>query len=522
VTAAVRNPNKKPATCIRCFAWGVHDGRACKACTQFARQHAEGECAGCRRPMPLKKSYCRLCWAHASLEATGQVTVLAPYLQALSHHQLFFADMRRAMMRRGNPPCRSYSRPVSPPLPPQPFPPGVQLSILDSRRDLRQFDRSQHADLANPWLAVGRKAASDIAELHGWSASVRTEVDRGMVIVLSGHTDGNRIRYSEVAQLHSRGLPVDHAAEVIDRLGLLDDDRPSSFEAWLERNLADLAPGIARDVEAWLRMLREGGPRAKPHSKHTVWAYFGVVRPVLEGWSAHSHLREITRDDVIAATEVLQGWRRSSTLTALRSLFQHCRRRGAIFRDPTSRIRVGRHADGVTTPLQRHHVDEAVTAATNAELRLVLALAAVHAARPGTIRNLCLEDVDYGNRRLTIGGRTRPLDDLTRQALIDYLAYRRDRWPDTANPHVIITQHTTYETGPISSSRFGKAFFGLKASPDRLRIDRQLEEALVHGPDPLHLATVFGVSEKTAIRYAAAARQLLATPIEQPHPGLRE
>jgi hypothetical protein len=46
-------------------------------------------------------------------------------------------------------------------------------------------------------------------------------------------------------------------------------------------------------------------------------------------------------------------------------------------------------------------------------------------------------------------------------------------------------------------------------------MDRQLEEALVHGPDPLHLAVVFGVSEKTAIRYAAAARQLLTTPIEE-------
>jgi hypothetical protein len=470
--------------------------------------------------MPLKKGYCRLCWAQASLEATGQVTVLAPYLEALSHCQLFFADMRRAMMRRGNPPCRSYPRPVTPPLPPRPIPPGVQLSILEAPRDLRRFDRSQHADLANPWLAVGRQAASDIAEVHGWSASIRAEVDRALVIVLSGRTDGNRIRYSEVAQLHSRGLPVDHAAEAIDRLGLLDDDRPSSFEGWLERNLAAMPPGISSDVEAWLRMLHDGGPRAKAHSKHTVWAYFGVVRPILLSWSSlHSHLREITRDDVLAATEALRGWQRSSTLTALRSLLRHCRRRGTIFRDPTTRIRVGRHADGVRTPLQRHHVDEAVTVATTAERRLVLALAAVHAARPGAIRNLRLEDVDFGDRRLTIGGRTRPLDDLTRQALLDYLASRRGRWPQTANPHVIVSQHTAYEIGPISSSRFGEAFFGLTASPDRLRIDRQLEEALVHGPDPLHLAAVFGVSEKTAIRYAKTARQLLQTPIEEPAPA---
>jgi hypothetical protein len=43
-------------------------------------------------------------------------------------------------------------------------------------------------------------------------------------------------------------------------------------------------------------------------------------------------------------------------------------------------------------------------------------------------------------------------------------------------------------------------------------MDRQLEEALNHGPDPLHLASLFGIGERTAMRYADAARQLLASP----------
>jgi hypothetical protein len=45
-------------------------------------------------------------------------------------------------------------------------------------------------------------------------------------------------------------------------------------------------------------------------------------------------------------------------------------------------------------------------------------------------------------------------------------------------------------------------------------VDRQLEEALTRGPDPLHLASVFGLDEKTAIRYANAARQLLESSAE--------
>jgi hypothetical protein len=44
------------------------------------------------------------------------------------------------------------------------------------------------------------------------------------------------------------------------------------------------------------------------------------------------------------------------------------------------------------------------------------------------------------------------------------------------------------------------------------------EELLVQGPDPLHLSAVFGVSEKTGIRYAAAARQVLASAAERQAP----
>ena len=48
-------------------------------------------------------------------------------------------------------------------------------------------------------------------------------------------------------------------------------------------------------------------------------------------------------------------------------------------------------------------------------------------------------------------------------------------------------------------------------SLEGLRVDRQLEEALVQGPDPLHLAEVFGLHETTAMRYAASARARVCT-----------
>lgn len=40
---------------------------------------------------------------------------------------------------------------------------------------------------------------------------------------------------------------------------------------------------------------------------------------------------------------------------------------------------------------------------------LILALANIHAVRPGGIRDLLLDDIDLGARRLTIAGRAHPL-----------------------------------------------------------------------------------------------------------------
>ncbi|MFG6193350.1 hypothetical protein [Nonomuraea sp. JJY05] len=53
----------------------------------------------------------------------------------------------------------------------------------------------------------------------------------------------------------------------------------------------------------------------------------------------------------------------------------------------------------------------------------MLMLAAVHAARTGAIRSLLLDDVDLGNRRLTIADRTRPIDEFTHQILLEWLDY---------------------------------------------------------------------------------------------------
>ncbi|MFJ2136904.1 hypothetical protein ACIP4W_39430 [Streptomyces sp. NPDC088846] len=71
-------------------------------------------------------------------------------------------------------------------------------------------------------------------------------------------------------------------------------------------------------------------------------------------------------------------------------------------------------------------------------------------------------------------------------------------------------------TGPVSAVSLTAPLRGQAATLEQLRVDRQLEEALSHGPDALHLAEVFGLDEKTAIRYTNSARALLDQAAEQP------
>ncbi|MFD7836106.1 hypothetical protein [Streptomyces sp. NPDC059761] len=165
-------------------------------------------------------------------------------------------------------------------------------------------------------------------------------------------------------------------------------------------------------------------------------------------------------------------------------------------------------------PLVPEQVRRAVAAATTPATRLILAFAAVHAPRVAQIATLMLDDVDIGNRRLTIAGRVRPLDDLTLKLLLNWLEHRRTRWPNTANHHLLINNQTANRTTRASNHWISTAIRGQAATLERLRVDRQLEEAMDHGPDPLHLAEVFGLDEKTAMRYADSARRLLETSAE--------
>ncbi|MBB4787304.1 hypothetical protein BJY27_008351 [Streptomyces rapamycinicus] len=193
------------------------------------------------------------------------------------------------------------------------------------------------------------------------------------------------------------------------------------------------------------------GPSLAPGTRHgPTW-----VRPSRCCWSGPAATTTCERSPGRASS-------RSGTLSPANSAKAgsspcgHCsgtrRRTTRSSATPTIAIRVARQTGGVLQALAQADIDEATATATTPDIRLIVALAAIYAARPKTIRTMKLEDVDLGNRRITGGGHLRPLDDLTRRAVLDWLDHRRNRWPNTANPHLLTTQKTASNSARPANS----------------------------------------------------------------------
>ncbi len=305
-------------------------------------------------------------------------------------------------------------------------------------------------------------------------------------------------------------MPARRVMDVLKELGLLRDDRPDPLTLWVDRKIIALPGGIRSDVVVWVAHMRDGGPRSRPRADQTLINKVGMALPFLT-WvtdrRGYTTLRQVTREDCKEWLDSFDGDRPRATI-ALRGLFRTLKARKLVFSDPTRYIRVGKMLHSVPTPLAPHQlVEVAQRAAAEPALRLVLALASVHALSALEIRTVLLEQIDLPNDRVTLRGVDRPLDAYTRSAVADYLRLRQQTWPRTRNPHLIVTKHTAHEGGAATHNWMSAWLRELGLTITQLRMDRILEEAIATCGDALHLANMFNLSSTTATRYANAVHQ---------------
>ena len=372
--------------------------------------------------------------------------------------------------------------------------------------------RWQHPALGStdPALRAAALQARQLGETHGWSPStLRCALD-GLTVLLHGRPGGERVTLSEIRTRTPRHTSAPRVAEVLAGLDLLEDDGTPAVRSWIERRTGELPPGFAAAVRGWLLVLLDGSTRARPRSHASIYVYFTAVQPLIERWSAdRGHLREITAADVKAALDPLSGHQLRTATVAVRSLFRFARKRGLVFANPAARLKAA-DPGGSLLPMTDAEIRAVEQAATSPAQRLIVALAAVHAARWAAIRDLTLDDLDLPGRRITIGGHRQRLGELTYRALRAWMDDRRATWPRTPNRHVLISGRTALGSGPVSRSYLAWNLQRHGVSIERIRRDRVLHEALTARADPLHLALVFGLSHTTASKYTLIACDLLA------------
>ena len=104
----------------------------------------------------------------------------------------------------------------------------------------------------------------------------------------------------------------------------------------------------------------------------------------------------------------------------MRSLFRFANKRGLVFATPAARLKAADPGSSLL-PMTDAEIRAVEQAATSPAQRLIVALAAVRAARWAAIRDRTLNDVDLPNRRITIAGHRQRLGELTCRALRAWL-----------------------------------------------------------------------------------------------------
>jgi hypothetical protein len=291
--------------------------------------------------------------------------------------------------------------------------------------------------------------------------------------------------------------------EFLTDQGLLVSDPHATLDDWLEGRLQELPAQIHTEVDTWVQTLRGRGPRpARPHKTATIQGYLRALGPALADWPArYQSLRQVTTHDITAQLQPLTGPTRKHTLAVLRSLFRALKAQRLVFTNPTAGLELHRLPPPPALALDPARRAGLLGQLQRPDQRLIVLLAGVHALQPHQIRVLALDDVDLAAGTLRTDGHARRLDALTLQTLHDWLQLRRARWPQSANPYLLVSQRTANGASPVTRGWIQQVFRRLGLTASQLRTDRLLAEVHHSGGDPLTLTGLFGLSDTTAIRY---------------------
>jgi integrase len=387
-----------------------------------------------------------------------------------------------------------------------------QGTLLDVPRDWRPLAEAE--DLPSPTPAAQQliEQFRRHAVAQGWKNDTVYEVSRSLRLLLGWVGIDAPIPERDIRSLPTMvdNTTAQRVLLFLDQHGLVtpDPDRLiDPHQRWIETKIAAMPEQIADELHRWVRVLRGEGRHAHPaRSFEVIRNYLFYAYPTLQAWTQRvSSLREITRDDVAAALTGKTGTPAQGLRTGLRSIFRALKQERLVFRDPTKTVSLAT-VENLPTTLSSDQLRGLLERTEGAMARLTVALVAIHALGVDELRQLGLADLDMARGQLRARRRIVYLDEVTHDLARGWLHERHQLWPDTVNPHLLITASGAYATppGPIAAATINRIFRQLGLQPSTLRQDRILDEAR-ETADPLYLMRVFGISATTAMKYVYAA-----------------
>jgi hypothetical protein len=343
-------------------------------------------------------------------------------------------------------------------------------------------------------------AVTTFAHTRGWPPATTRGVQRAVALVAVTSLDFVACP-AVLDELRRRYLPIRRLREFLTAAELGPRPGQAHPADLIEHVLGELPTPMIKELTTWVTSLtgdHSTHRRTRPHTRSTIDSYLRAVRPAVAQWARqYPSLRQVTDDDVDTHLEPLRGSRRTHTAVALRSLFGTLKTHKLIFANPARRTRPGNFPRRPVLGLDDTTRTRLLPGLDRADHRLVVLLAAIHALSRADIAKLRLDDVTPHSHTIVIRGRPRPLDTLTHDNLLTWLHERQQRWPNTANPHLLITTQSALGLAPVSTAYFRR----LPIPVAELRADRLLAHARDTSGDVLALMHLFGLSSSGATRY---------------------
>jgi integrase len=501
---------RHPGPCRDCLAWGVlrEHNWLCWSCRGWRSRHPVGLCPYCGQQRPLgQEGACRLCWKQAEhTRIPGEPLDLAEANRL--GQQLFLANMhyQPRRPRRPDSPPRRHARTT-----------GVDQPVVFAAAQARQLALfpSPRPSLAStlslpeppdPVMAAHcDRILREHAANHGWTRRLTNVVGASLRALQAWQdTPGSPIKASEAQRL--LGQPgrttVESTLEVLAAAGLLDDDRVPAVRTFFLAKTAGLPATMRAQLEIWYGVLAEGSsrpPRRRPRHPRTIQVQIAALHPVLSEWAEHgcASLTEITRAQVVAALPA-DPVARPLTVSALRSLFGLLKARKEIFTNPARGVQPGPKPTNIPLPRDTAVIRAALNSPDPARA-LAVALVAFHGLVASEIRHIKLTDLRDGS--LIVGDRVIPLAGPVQVRLSAYLDHRARRFPETANPYLLVNRRSAPRTTPVAN-RWPWQRHHVQAR--QLREDRILHEIFATGGDVRRICDLFGLSVNAAMRYTLA------------------